>query len=135
MCVCAQLGPTLLRPPWTVVHQAPLSMGFSRQEYWSGVPLPSPPFRPIQSDFQGKNKINKPKNRLFWWLGGKESACQYGRCGFVPWVRKVPRKRKWQPTPVFLPGESHGQRSLVYYSPWGSQKSWTQLSTHTHKSP
>ena len=42
MCVCAQLGPTLLRPPWTVVHQAPLSMGFSRQEYWSGLPFPSP---------------------------------------------------------------------------------------------
>ena len=37
--------------------------------------------------------------------------------GFDPWVRKIPWRRKWQPTPVFLPGESHGQRSLVGYSP------------------
>ena len=35
------------------------------------------------------------------------------------WVRKIPWRRKWQPTPVFLPGESHGQRSLAGYSPWG----------------
>ena len=37
--------------------------------------------------------------------------------GFNPWVRKIPWRRKWQPTPVFLPGKSHGQRSLVGYSP------------------
>ena len=40
---------------------------------------------------------------------GKESTCNAGE----PWVGKIPRRRKWQPTPVFLPGESHGQRSLV----------------------
>ena len=40
---------------------------------------------------------------------------------FDPWVRKITWRRAWQPTPVFLPGESHGQRSLVSYSPWGSQ--------------
>ena len=40
------------------------------------------------------------------------------RPGFDPWVRKIPWRRKWQPTPVYLPGESHGQRSLVGYSPW-----------------
>ena len=39
--------------------------------------------------------------------------------GFDPWVRKIPWRRKWQPTPVFLPGKSHGQRNLVGYSPWG----------------
>ena len=38
---------------------------------------------------------------------------------FNPWVGKIPWRRKWQPTPVFLPGESHGQRSLAGYSPWG----------------
>ena len=38
------------------------------------------------------------------------------RCGFDPWVGKIFWRRKWQPTPVFLPGESHGQRSLVGYS-------------------
>ena len=51
---------------------------------------------------------------------GKESACQYRRCkrpGFHPWVRKIPWRRAWQPTPVFLPGESQGQRSLQGYSP------------------
>ena len=57
--------------------------------------------------------------RLPWWLNGKESACQCRRRGFSSWVRKIPWRRKWQPTPVSLPGKSHGQRSLVGYSPWG----------------
>ena len=51
---------------------------------------------------------------------GKEPACQCRRskrCGFDPWVRKIPWSRKWQPTPVFLPGKSQGQRSLVGYNP------------------
>ena len=52
------------------------------------------------------------------WLSGKESACQCRRRGFEPWVRKTPWRRKWQPTAVFLPGESHGQGSLVGYSLW-----------------
>ena len=46
---------------------------------------------------------------------GKEPACQFRRhkrCWFNPWVRKIPWRRVWQPTPAFLPGESHGQRSL-----------------------
>ena len=49
----------------------------------------------------------------------KESACQcrrHRRYGFNPWVRKIPWRRKWQPTPVFLPGESSGKRSLGGYS-------------------
>ena len=41
------------------------------------------------------------------------------RCGFDPWVRKIPWSRKCQPTPLFLPGKCYGQRSLVSYSPWG----------------
>ena len=52
---------------------------------------------------------------------GKEPSCQCRRrkrCRFDPWVRKIPWRRKCQPTPVFLPGESHGQRSLAGYSPW-----------------
>ena len=47
----------------------------------------------------------------------KKSVCQSRRLGFNPWVRKIPWRRKWQPTPVFLPGESHGQRSLAAYIP------------------
>ena len=59
------------------------------------------------------------------------SIClQYGRPGFYSWVRKIPWRRKWQPTLVFLPGESHGQRSLVGYSSW-DRKSWTRLSDLT----
>ena len=46
------------------------------------------------------------------WLSGKESTCQCGKLGFDPWVRKIPWRRKWQLTPVLLPGKSHGQRSL-----------------------
>ena len=44
------------------------------------------------------------------------------RCGFDPWVGKIPWRRAWQPTAVFLPGESHGQRRLVGYSPWGHKE-------------
>ena len=43
----------------------------------------------------------------------------------VPWVGKIPWRKKWQSTPVFLPGESHGQGSLVCYSPWGHKGSDT----------
>ena len=52
------------------------------------------------------------------------------RRGFDSWVGKIPWRRTSQPTPVFSPGESHGQRSLVGYSPWGRTESM-QLSTHT----
>ena len=67
------------------------------------------------------------------WLSSKESACQcrrQRRCGFEPWVRKIPWRRKWQPSPIFLPGKSHRQRSLVGHSTWGLKD--TQLSAHTH---
>ena len=68
---------------------------------------------------------------------GKELTCQRRRqktCGFDPWVEKIPWRRKWQPTPVFLPGESHGQRSLTGYSPWATRvgHDWSDLQrTHT----
>ena len=54
-----------------------------------------------------------------WWLSGKESAChcrRHKRREFYPCVGMIPRRRKWQPLPAFLPGESHGQRSLPGYS-------------------
>ena len=53
------------------------------------------------------------------WLSGKESACQFRRCGFDPCVGKIPWSREWQPAPVFLPGKFHGQRSLAGYNLWG----------------
>ena len=55
-------------------------------------------------------------------FSGKESACQCRRHGFNPWIGKIPWRRKWQPTLVFLPGRSHGQRSLADYSPWGLKR-------------
>ena len=63
------------------------------------------------------------------WHSGKESPA---RTGFDPWVGKFPWSRKWQPTPGFLPGKSHGQRSLAGYSPWGWKEPDTtgQLSLH-----
>ena len=59
---------------------------------------------------------------------------QCGRPGFHPWVGKIPWRRSWQPTLVFLPEESHGQRSLVGCRPWGLKESDTteQLSTAQH---
>ena len=55
---------------------------------------------------------------------GKEPACQCRKLKerLQPWVRKIPWKGAWQPTPVFLPGESHEQRSLVGYSPWSRKE-------------
>ena len=68
---------------------------------------------------------------------GKELACQYRRHkrhGFNPWVGKIPWRRAWQPTPVFLPGESHGQRNLVGYSPQGHKESdMTEATQHAFK--
>ena len=72
------------------------------------------------------------------WLSGKESTCRcrsLRRCGFNPWLGKTPWRKKWQPAPVFLPGESHGQKSLVAYSSsWDCKESdmteW--LNTHAH---
>ena len=55
--------------------------------------------------------------------GSCQSTCQCRRCGFDPWVGKMPWRRAWQPIPVLLPGEFHGQRSLAGYSPWGCKES------------
>ena len=57
---------------------------------------------------------------------GKESTClcrRPKRSGFDPWVGKIPWSRKWQPTPLFLPGTFHGQRSLAGCSVWGHRES------------
>ena len=114
------------------------------------------------SNSKKKNKKQKPKtlvlssaihlsdfsilvyNRLFnsvyiGFLGGspsdKESACQHRGCKRLkvkPWVGTIPWSRKWHPTPVSLPGECHGQRSLVDYSPWGCKEMDMADSAHTH---
>ena len=51
------------------------------------------------------------------------------RCGIDPWVREIPWRRKWQPTPVLLPGKSHEPSSLAGYSPWGHKRIGHELAT------
>ena len=72
-------------------------------------------------------------NGVPWWLSSKEPTCQCRRWGFDPWVRKIPWRRAWQPNPVVLPGESHGQRSLVGYGSWGCKESDTTERLNNHK--
>ena len=89
--------------PWTAAHQAALSMGLSQQEYWSGKGLP-------------------------WWFRWQSVCLQYGRHGFDPWVGKIPWRRKWQLTPVFLPGKIPWMEEPVRLQPMGSQRvghDWT----------
>ena len=62
-------------------------------------------------------------------LSGKESTCQCRRCGFSSWIGKLPWMTEWQPTLVFLPEKSRGQRSLAGYSPWGHKRVWNDLAT------
>ena len=59
---------------------------------------------------------------LSWWLSDKESACQFRRYWFGSWVGKIPRRRKLEHTPGFLPEKSHGQRNLASYSPQGHKR-------------
>ena len=59
----------------------------------------------------------------------KNSAGQYRRHKFDPWVRKIPWRRNWQPSAVFLPGKSHGQRSLEGYNTWEGKRVRHNLAT------
>ena len=72
---------------------------------------------------------------LPWWLSDKESTCAAGDAGdtgLIPGLERPPWRRAWKPTPVFLPRESHGQRSLVGYSPKSHRQSDTTEETkHT----
>ena len=78
--------------------------------------------------FANKGPFSQSYGYLFFYLGfpggldGKASACNAGDLGSIP-DQEDPLRRKWQPTPVFLPGKSHGERSLVDYSLWGCKES------------
>ena len=102
--VVAKLCPTLATP-WTVAHQAPLFLGFPRQEYWSGLPLASPEDLPDPGI-----KPKSPAN------AGDAGDLSSSRDGKIPW------RRAWQPSPIVLSGKSQEQRSLVGYSPWGHKR-------------
>ena len=72
------------------------------------------------------------KHLFFSGTSGKEPTCQCSRCkrwGFNPWVERIPWIRKWQPSPTFLPGKLHGQRSLRGYSPRGQKETWPNTNT------
>ena len=76
-------------------------------------------------------------NGLPMWHSSKESTCQCRRCkrcGFDPRVKKIPWSRKWQPAPLCLPRQFHGQRSPMSYSPRGQKRVGHSelLSVHTH---
>ena len=113
---CVQLFATLC-----VAYQAPLSMGFSRQGYWSGLPFPSP--GDLSQLEMGPVSPCKPL------------TTSQAHAGFGQNLKYlvIKRRRQWHPTPVLLPGNSHGRRSLVGSSPWGP-KSRARLSdfTFTH---
>ena len=79
----------------------------------------------------GKNHLTRLCYGLPQWLCRKKIGLQCRRCGFDPWVGKIPWRRKWPPTAVFLPGEPHGQRSLGIHSPRVA-KNRIQRSTHTY---
>ena len=105
----------LFATPWTVAHQTSPSMGFSRQEYWSGLPFPSPGDLPDPGI-----ELRSPAfqaDALTSIHGVAKSRTQRGTAlslfTFMHW------RRKWHPTPVFLPGESQGWGSLVGCRLWG----------------
>ena len=185
----------LLVTPWTAAYQAPPSMGFSRQEYWSGVPLPSlhicvnqPLFllwlSLVWSDVGDLSCCGEVLRLGAWFSWGEDwlhlDTCHCSRASsrdqecllfahllyvfLIPslhwlphyltfqihiWaasrllsynshtslcaVRVITWRRKWQTTPVFLPGEFHGQRNLAGYSRWGCKElDTTEWLTHTH---
>ena len=76
---------------------------------------------------------NKGQVGLPRWHSGKEPTCwctRHRKTRFCPWIRKIHWRRKWQLAPVFLPGKSHGQRSLAGYSPWGRRVRCNWAHTH-----
>ena len=116
----------LLATPWTGAYQAPPSMGFSRQEYWSGVPLPSPKIWNKWTYLQSRRGFPGGAS-------GQELACQcrrHKRHGFDPWVGKIPLRKARQPTPVLLPGESPWTEEPGRLQSMGSQRvghDWSDL--------
>ena len=73
-------------------------------------------------DALDKDRLPTP---VFLGFPGDKVCPQFRRPGFNPWVGEIPWRKAWQPTPVLLPGESHGQRNLVGYSPWDHKESDT----------
>ena len=108
----------LFAVPWTIAYQAPPSVEFSRQEYWSGLPFPSPwdfpdpRIEPWSPELQEDTLPSEPPRKPI-----KETTCDGETwAGSLSW--EDPWRREWLLTPVLFPGEFHGQRSLVGYAYW-----------------
>ena len=91
----------------------------------TGEPGGLPSMGRTESDMTEATQQQQPQ-----WFRQERVCLQCGRPGFNPWVGKIPWRRKWQPTPEFLPGGSHGQRRLAGHGPCIA-KSWTRLSDFT----
>ena len=91
--------------------------------YLCSLHLPNTPLT-VQSSSQGL--LLERASQLGLVVKNPPANARDMRGGFGSWVRKIPKRRKWQPTPVFLPGKSHGQRNLVGYSPIVLQSTGSQ---------
>ena len=128
-CVCAQLlqsCPTVCDPVDCSLPGSSVR-GILQARRLERAAMPSPP-RDLSYPGIEPTFLKSPTlagRFLMARITSEEFTCQCRRPGFYPWVKKIPQRRKRQPTPVFLPGELHGQRSLANYSPWGAQESDT----------
>ena len=86
-------------------------------------------YLPLQES-QSKQRINSKVSNILGFPGGQCKRRRKHR--FDPWVGKISWRRKWQPTPVFLPGKPHGWKSLLGCSPWGCEESYTTARLHFH---
>ena len=118
--------------PWVAAHQTPLSMGLSRQESCSGLHfLLHRTNYTIKQNKQKKTHVCMFKASQVRLLvkNPPANAGRHKRHRFHPWVRKIPWRRACPFTLAFSPGESHAQRSLVGYNPWGCIESDTTKAT------
>ena len=120
---------------WTVARHAPLSLGFSRQEYWSGLPCPPPGIFLTQELNQHLYHLLQWQAFFFstsiaTWSGGgfpsgsdgKESACIVGNLGLIPGLGRCPEGEHGNPLQYSCLKDPHGQRSLACYSPWSHKE-------------
>ena len=121
------LGPSLFSPlfAWAISSFPWLNLMLSQNNYHLAYSLAHVLVFPFHCIIPPAKQQAKWSPQLPRWLSGKGSPCPAGDAGSIPRSGRFPWKRKWQPTPVFLPGKSHGQRRLEGYSPWvANSQTW-----------